>query len=132
MSKPASDAPAATQPVVREKHVPDLQTQVATEWLLLRAQPHAPVRHMSGKSETPPQHKPSLTSPPVDVHSPASSEASPLTTRSSLAASLGLPPLPGAPPLPEAPPVEPPLPVDVQPLDGEKQLPVGHVQTGIQ
>jgi hypothetical protein len=71
--------PRGPQPIFGEKQLPVGQVHVATVWLLVGAQPQAPVKHESGKSPALVQHKVELICPPVEVHSAAKSCASELT-----------------------------------------------------
>ena len=77
-SRPASNVPFP-QPVLVEKQPSFGQEHLATVWLLVGEQPHAPVRHESGKSLALPQQSPLLICPPVVVHRDAKSDASRLT-----------------------------------------------------
>ena len=64
------------------------QVQVLTVWLLVGAQPQAPVAQLFGKSPVALQQSPLLTWPPVAVQSAAAEDASVPEPPSTLAHSL--------------------------------------------
>jgi hypothetical protein len=66
-SVPVPCVAIATQ-LVPSKHLSISQSHVLIEWLLDGAHPHAPIRHVFGKSLALPQHSAVVTVPPELVH----------------------------------------------------------------